>query len=510
MNKIKIFIGASSEASNEKLQVLKILEKFPTVQPISWEEIFTAGEFGLESLLRIKNHVDAAILIATHDDKSWYRGTEGFTPRDNILFELGMFMGSLGRLKVGLIVVKDVNENSPRIPTDLNGYNYIGFTEGKNATNEDQLNKWLLKLQNNFDLKRKEFKLPFDPLIEEYPFLPESWKDEIQNYIFYPYDRLSRNAIRGEFTLNIPQYYNSLFSSINNAKEESIVRAVSVLSEQFWEDDPFQQQYINLNIQATKRGVKIKRLFVTNRGIHSGLWKIIQKQLDNQIEVRVINSRIFSRFIHLDDVVIIQDKFDMRSYTSNQILDASNRLKSANLNLNINSCQDKINEFDSVWSMAELPKPSMVQIKQAISEPIGLTLETFNLEKDVITCQEAALARNVPLKNELKTMILSTSDGFIAVHIPGDGTISLRAIKNVLEVKNAYVAPPEELYKLELSPGTVSAVLNPVWDMPNLISKRVLTQDFVTTNNGTRRQYFKFDPIRLLESSKHLVGQFEK
>jgi len=511
MKKVKIFVGSSSEAEEQRLKVLEILEKNERVIPVSWEKVFEAGDFSLESLLNAINDVDSAILIATLDDKTWYRGSEGYTPRDNVLFELGLFMGCLGRKKVGLIVCKDAEGNSPKIPTDLDGYNYIGFSEEKEATNVRQLERWLLRLLGQFNLENEKVNTPFDRLVEEYPYLPESWKDEIQNYVFNPYRKLSRDAIRGEFTLNIPQYYNSVFNAVRNTTSESKIRAVSVLGEEFWTNDPFQKRYINLNIKASNNGAEIKRLFVLNRGIHSGLWKIIQNQLDNNIEIRIIDSKTYSKFTHLDDMVVIEDEKEMRSYISTQILDDSNRLKSAILNVNTDSCKDKIKDFDTIWNLSELPKPSMVDIsRQSTDSPPGLVLEVYNLEEDVISCESAAEARGVPLCNELKTMILSTTDGFVAVHIPGDGEISLRAVKNTLEVKKAFIAPKDELYKLELSPGTVSAILNPVWEMPHLISKRVLAQDFVTTNNGTRKQYFKFDPVILLEANKKLVGQFEK
>ncbi len=136
-------------------------------------------------------------------------------------------------------------------------------------------------------------------------------------------------------------------------------------------------------------------------------------------------------------------------------------------------------------------------------------MRVYKLNQAVISCEEAAKARNVPLKNELKTLILATSTGFVAVHLPGDGVLALRAVKNSLETKEACLADPEDLAKIGITAGTVSAVLDPVWSMPHLITKRVLTLDFVTTNNGTKTAYFNFDPIILLKSSKYLMGEYE-
>ena len=507
---MKIFIGSSSEARVIDTEVRKIIENHPEVEPKPWQEVFVPGEFGLESLLRVKKEIDAAILITTVDDKIWYRGSEAFTPRDNILFELGLFLSELGRDRVGLVVVRNNDGNSPKIPTDLAGLNYIYFEEGKNANNESAITKWILHLQRKKALIASSFENPFDILEDQYSKLPDNWKDDVKNYLIEPFKKQSFDALRGEFTLNISDYYNSLFTAVNNAESESYIKAVSILSEEFWEQDPFQARYLKTNIDASNRGVEVRRLFVVNRSLHSGLWKTIQKQLDNGIQIKVINSKVFSRFIHLEDMVLFVSNLDMRSYISNQLFSSSNHIKSANLNLNINYCQQLNVEFDSVWELAESPKVSFVEKSIQSVEPPGLKMKIYSLDKDVISCEEAAEARGVPLTNELKTLILSTNNGFVAVHIPGDGQISLRAIKTALGVKNAFIAPPEELYKMELSPGTVSAVLDPVWSLPHLISKRVLTQDYVTTNNGTRSQYFKFDPVELLEASEHKIGQFEK
>lgn len=40
---------------------------------------------------------DFAVLVFSPDDKLTARGTHHATPRDNVIFELGLFMGALGR-----------------------------------------------------------------------------------------------------------------------------------------------------------------------------------------------------------------------------------------------------------------------------------------------------------------------------------------------------------------------------------------------------------------------------
>ncbi len=352
---------------------------------------------------------------------------------------------------------------------------------------------------------------PFEILEGQYNRLPENWKDDVKNYIIEPFNKQSLDALSGEFTLSISQYYNSLFSSINDESAKQIeIKGISVLSHEFWEHDPFQRQYINYNIEVAKRGHSIQRIFVMNRGIDSGIWKIIQKQLDNGIEIKVVDSKVFSQFPNLDDMVIVSKDGELRSYTSKQFFNNSNSIKSANLNLNITYCKEQLFSFQTLWKLGEPPKPSHIIKEQKSTPPPGLLMQVNDQGVEVISCEEAAMARNVPLANELKSMVINSSAGFVVVHLPGDGQISLRAVKNALEIKNARIASKEDLYELHLSPGTVSAILEPVWSMPHLISKRLLTQDYVTTNNGTRSQYFKFDPVKLLGAEQFLLGQFEK
>ncbi|MBK6346935.1 MAG: hypothetical protein IPF68_13550 [Bacteroidales bacterium] len=106
--------------------------------------------------------------------------------------------------------------------------------------------------------------------------------------------------------------------------------------------------------------------------------------------------------------------------------------------------------------------------------------------------------------------MLLTPSGFIATHLPADGEMSLRAVKNELEIKNIRVADPEQIASIGLQSGTVSAVLNPVWEMPHIISKRLLSLDYVMTNNGTKTGYFKFDPVIMLNANSTIIGNFER
>lgn len=144
------------------------------------------------------------------------------------------------------------------------------------------------------------------------------------------------------------------------------------------------------------------------------------------------------------------------------------------------------------------------------SEPPGLTLQSHRSSKATITCKDAATVRGVPLSNELKSIILNTSHGIIVVHVPGDKYVSLRAVKRTLGSAQAQLASLGVLSELGLTPGTVCAVLNPVWSLRHLISKEVLDLPYVTTNDGTKEGYFVFSPELLLKAEQVQVGVFSR
>ncbi len=64
------------------------------------------------------SRADFAALILAGDDRVISRDVTSDAPRDNVIFELGLFMGALGRSRTFLIHPRGVNL---KIPTDLIG-----------------------------------------------------------------------------------------------------------------------------------------------------------------------------------------------------------------------------------------------------------------------------------------------------------------------------------------------------------------------------------------------------
>jgi len=143
---MRVFIGSSTESSDNGLllKIANIVEGCQ-IEPIRWNDTpspFQTGKFTLENLEELSDKVDAAIFICSTDDKTWYRGKKLGKPRDNVIFEHGLFSGKLGRQKS--IIVK---YGKVTLPNDLAGMTYVDFSDGQQVQGESNLKQFLEKLK---------------------------------------------------------------------------------------------------------------------------------------------------------------------------------------------------------------------------------------------------------------------------------------------------------------------------------------------------------------------------
>ena len=84
-----------------------------------WDkDVFKLSYSNLENLMKALDETDFASLIFLPEDKLSIKGKETETVRDNVIFELGLFLGRLGRDKVSFAVPKDYDFH---LLTDLAG-----------------------------------------------------------------------------------------------------------------------------------------------------------------------------------------------------------------------------------------------------------------------------------------------------------------------------------------------------------------------------------------------------
>lgn len=122
-SKIKVFVGSSRESLNVARGIKACLEEETEV--LVWDEdLFEPGGYTLDQLLRLAASSDFAVLVWSADDEVISRGQHRSSPRDNILFEAGLFYGALGKERVFLFVQA---EDEPKIPSDLHGLTVINY-----------------------------------------------------------------------------------------------------------------------------------------------------------------------------------------------------------------------------------------------------------------------------------------------------------------------------------------------------------------------------------------------
>ena len=112
-----LFVGSSSEGLDLARAVRSLLTDDAEVT--LWNEgLFTIGSTFIESLVNVVTHFDFAAIVLTPDDLMKSRQLTALGPRDNVIFELGLFMGRLGRSRT--FVIRPGGEQV-KIPSDLAG-----------------------------------------------------------------------------------------------------------------------------------------------------------------------------------------------------------------------------------------------------------------------------------------------------------------------------------------------------------------------------------------------------
>ncbi|WP_454458042.1 TIR domain-containing protein [Thauera phenylacetica] len=115
--KPRVFIGSSSEAKKVAEAIHRNLDHDCFCE-IWTHGIFGVGTYPLEALIEQANKADYAIMVLHPDDVTRSRGKQSQAPRDNVIFELGLFIGKLGKGRTCFVAPRGVDV---KIPSDLVG-----------------------------------------------------------------------------------------------------------------------------------------------------------------------------------------------------------------------------------------------------------------------------------------------------------------------------------------------------------------------------------------------------
>jgi prolyl-tRNA editing enzyme YbaK/EbsC (Cys-tRNA(Pro) deacylase) len=152
------------------------------------------------------------------------------------------------------------------------------------------------------------------------------------------------------------------------------------------------------------------------------------------------------------------------------------------------------------------PQFADAQVSPASCWPGFDLLQIFE-HPPVVSCEDAAAARGVPLSVELKTLVVRAKDMFFAVHLPGDKRLNSRAVKKALGTRRIRFASADELADVGLRAGLVNPG-NTIFCAGQLVCASVLSKPFVTTNAGTFVRGVAFAPQDLLTMPNTTSGEF--
>ena len=98
---------------------------------IVWTDgVFQASQDSVSSLVAAAELSDLGILVVGADDMLLSRGREMATPRDNVVFEIGLFMGAIGRTRTFVVQARGIDLH---LPSDLLGLTPIEYELGNAA-----------------------------------------------------------------------------------------------------------------------------------------------------------------------------------------------------------------------------------------------------------------------------------------------------------------------------------------------------------------------------------------
>ncbi len=131
-----LFLGSSVEGLEvaREIQCHFKHESFD-VRVWSTKGVFEPSRVPIEELVRNLAEVDFAALVFGPDDTVASRGREVAAPRDNVIFEMGLFIGRIGHERV--FVVKE-QRTDLKMPSDLVGVIPLTYIQRSGSTLADQ------------------------------------------------------------------------------------------------------------------------------------------------------------------------------------------------------------------------------------------------------------------------------------------------------------------------------------------------------------------------------------
>lgn len=126
-----LFIGSSVEGLSTAYAIQQALDY--DAEPTVWNQcVFQPSQSGLSDLVKSLSKFDFSVFVFSPDDTIKLRGNEFRAVRDNVIFELGLFMGALSPSRCFYLVPRDAGDL--HLPSDLAGITPLTY----NASRADE------------------------------------------------------------------------------------------------------------------------------------------------------------------------------------------------------------------------------------------------------------------------------------------------------------------------------------------------------------------------------------
>lgn len=121
---VRLFLISSSEAEPIAKAIKAELAPAPFETKLWSDGVFGLSATAMESLEDELLKSDFAVAIAHPDDLAKVRGKKWKAPRDNVVFELGLFMGRLGRKRT---ILMEPKKEPVKLPSDILGVTTLRY-----------------------------------------------------------------------------------------------------------------------------------------------------------------------------------------------------------------------------------------------------------------------------------------------------------------------------------------------------------------------------------------------
>jgi hypothetical protein len=144
MNKPRIFLGSSAKQAELLEAIARGLEDVADVEP--WMTTFNPGRSTLDRLVELSQEVDFAAFVFAQDDWTTTDAHQSgqAAPRDNVVFEAGLFGGALGIRRTFIL-----HANDSKLPTDLLGLTSVRYNPAAGPDEVGEISDKLRKVIEN-------------------------------------------------------------------------------------------------------------------------------------------------------------------------------------------------------------------------------------------------------------------------------------------------------------------------------------------------------------------------